>query len=304
MNKPTGFKTTAPLALAWTGTLLLSFLPDILFRELTGSTPDWLFGAKLTLIGALLYLGFFWAPARTLQRFFLVFLVVFVANTLGAWLSGLAQWQTWFSTELSDFVLYMLGDQLIRMIMAAVIILGLLLIGLRRQEFFLRLGDLNAPAPPWPEVGVNKPTTWRPLGIRLCLFAFFALLLIIGFFLVGRVELKAVWTAAPLLPLVIVFAAMNSFYEEISYRAALLAPIHRILGKTHSALLAAAFFGIGHFYGVPYGLLGVAFTGFFGWILARSMLETKGLFWPWFIHMIADTVIFSFMAIGAVQLGG
>jgi len=97
---------------------------------------------------------------------------------------------------------------------------------------------------------------------------------------------------------------MNSFYEEISYRAALLAPIHRILGKTHSALLAAAFFGIGHFYGVPYGLLGVAFTGFFGWILARSMLETKGLFWPWFIHMIADTVIFSFMAIGAVQLGG
>jgi hypothetical protein len=286
------------------GTLLLSILPNILFQEITGGMPNWLFGAKLTVIAVLLFLSLFWAPARSLQRYFLVFLVIVVADLLGSWLASLPQWQAWLSTEISDFVPYLLGDQLVRMIMAAVIIVGLLLIGFRRGQFFLRLGELNAPAPPWPEVGVNKPSSWRLLGVRLSLLAFFVLLLVIGFFYSGRVTLDAVWAAAPLLPLIILFAGTNSLYEEIAYRAALLAPIHRVLGKTQAVLLTAAFFGIGHFYGVPNGLLGVAFSAFFGWILARSMLETKGIFWPWLIHMIADTVIFSFLAIGAVQLSG
>jgi len=67
-------------------------------------------------------------------------------------------------------------------------------------------------------------------------------------------------------------------------------------------MLTAAFFGIAHFYGAPGGYLGVLATGFFGWILGRSILETKGLFWPWFIHLWADVVIFGFMAIGALQI--
>lgn len=304
MNNLSSPRNSTTLALAWVGILFLSILPNILFLESTGGVPSWLFGAKLTLIAVLLFLSLLWEPARRLQRFFLVFLVIFVADLLGTWLASLPQWQASFSTETSELVPYLMGDQLKRMIMAGVIILGLLLIGFRRGQLFLRLGDLNAPAPPWPEVGVNKPSTWRPLGVRLSLLAFFVLLLVIGVFYAGTVTLDAVWAAAPLLPLILLFAGTNSFYEEIAYRAALLAPIHRVLGKTHSVLLTAAFFGIGHFYGVPYGLLGVAFSALFGWILARSMLETKGIFWPWLLHMIADTVIFSFLAIGAVQLTG
>ncbi|HSS97421.1 MAG TPA: CPBP family glutamic-type intramembrane protease, partial [Terriglobales bacterium] len=65
-----------------------------------------------------------------------------------------------------------------------------------------------------------------------------------------------------------------------------------------AGLLTALFFGLAHFYGVPSGLLGVAATGFFGWLLARSMLETKGIFWPWVIHLMADMVIFSFLLMG------
>ena len=41
-----------------------------------------------------------------------------------------------------------------------------------------------------------------------------------------------------------------------------------------------------------------------GWLLARSMVETRGLFWAWFIHFCQDVIIFSFLAIGSITPGG
>lgn len=304
MNKPLRPNKSALLALAWASTLLLSLLPDILFQELTGTIPNWLFAAKLTLIAALLYLSLFWAPAKILQKYFFVFLAIFVAESSGIWLSGLPGWASWFPLDESNFVPYLIGDELKQLIIAGLVMVGLLLIGLRRQDFFLRLGELDAPAAPMPGLGVGKATTWRPLGLRLSLLAFFAMLLVLGVYVASRLTVEAAWAALPFLPLIIGLAGLSAFSAEIIYRAALLAPIHHILGPVHSVVLAAAFFGIGRFYGLPLGLLGVLFWGFFGWILGRSMLETKGLFWPWFIHACANVVMFAFIVIAAVQLAG
>ena len=33
-------------------------------------------------------------------------------------------------------------------------------------------------------------------------------------------------------------------------------------------------------------------TGFLAWIMARSMLETRGMLAPWIIHFLPDVVIF------------
>jgi hypothetical protein len=68
--------------------------------------------------------------------------------------------------------------------------------------------------------------------------------------------------------------------------------------------MVAVYFGIMHFYGVPYGVVGVLLAGFLGWILAKSMQETRGLFWAWFIHFWQDVWIFSFLAIGSITPGG
>ena len=38
------------IPIAWSITLLVSMLPDILFRELTGGLPAWLFWTKLGLM--------------------------------------------------------------------------------------------------------------------------------------------------------------------------------------------------------------------------------------------------------------
>jgi membrane protease YdiL (CAAX protease family) len=108
----------------------------------------------------------------------------------------------------------------------------------------------------------------------------------------------------PLLPVIIVLAGMNAFSETMSFRAPMLATLHEVVGKQHTLILTAAYFGIAHFYGVPYGLVGVVMAGFLGWFLGKAMLETRGLVWPWFIHFCQDALIFTFLAIGSVVPGG
>ncbi|HKL12543.1 MAG TPA: CPBP family glutamic-type intramembrane protease, partial [Halanaerobiales bacterium] len=71
-----------------------------------------------------------------------------------------------------------------------------------------------------------------------------------------------------------------------------------------SLYLTSLFFGIAHFYGVPYGVVGVIMATFLGYIIGKSMLETRGFFWAFIIHMILDILIFSFMALNMITPGG
>jgi ABC-type antimicrobial peptide transport system permease subunit len=65
-------------------------------------------------------------------------------------------------------------------------------------------------------------------------------------------------------------------------------------------LITTIFFGLGHFYGVPSGVLGVILSSFLGWFLGKSLFETKGFFWAWLCHFSSDIFIFTFAAIAAV----
>jgi len=105
-------------------------------------------------------------------------------------------------------------------------------------------------------------------------------------------------------PGILLLAAMNALSEELSYRAAFLAPMNPVTGKLQAILLTATIFGLAHFYGVPYGILGVIMSFILGYLLSKSMLETKGFFWAWFIHFLQDVAIFSFMALSVITPGG
>lgn len=289
-------KTNVILLVAWLGTLLLSALPNVLFQSVFGGVPEWLLGAKLALIAALLYITLLMPALRPLQRYFLVFLAIFVTELVWQWIANQPDWLSWFPSQ-GGFVIQMLGIQLSRLGAALLLIAALAVIGFSRKDIFFQLGDLGAASKPMPEVGLDKPSSWRTLGPRLCLFAFVVLLAIMTF--VNQPDPNQLGQLTGLLPGILLIAAMNSFSEEVTYRAALLAPLHNLIGPVQAGLLSAAYFGIAHYFGVPSGLLGVAATGFFGWLLARSMLETKGLFWPWAIHATGDVVIFSFLAMAS-----
>lgn len=79
-------------------------------------------------------------------------------------------------------------------------------------------------------------------------------------------------------------------------RGAPLSVLVPVIGKQQALMITAGFLGLGHFYGVPNGVPGALLSGFLGWFLGKSLLETKGFFWAWLIHFLPDAIIFTFYA--------
>jgi membrane protease YdiL (CAAX protease family) len=64
--------------------------------------------------------------------------------------------------------------------------------------------------------------------------------------------------------MILLLASMNAFSEEMNYRASQLAVLQVVLSNRQALLLTTAYFGIGHYYGVPYGIIGVHVAGVLG----------------------------------------
>lgn len=178
----------------------------------------------------------------------------------------------------------------------------MLVLGYRRADFFLTRGRLDAPIEPVKWLGFPKPDPWTRFGGQWAIYISLGLL---AFLLIGsRPSAEAFVRAAPLLPAVLLFAVMNAFNEEMTYRATLLAGLEPVIGARQALWNAALFFGLGHYFGVPYGVVGAIMASFLGWMLGKAMLETRGLFWAWFIHFVQDVLIFAFMAAGSITPSG
>jgi len=105
----------------------------------------------------------------------------------------------------------------------------------------------------------------------------------------------------PLLPSILFYAALNAFNEEVTYRVPMLATIESVGGSKQALWMSAYFFGIAHYFGTPGGIAGGLASIFMGWILGKAMLETRGLFWSWWIHFLSDIAIFTFLAIALLK---
>lgn len=300
MEQETKRRTNRITVFAWVVTLLVSTLPNIIWQEFFGSPGMTLFWTKIILLAALLILSFFWEPAKQLRFYVGLILLLFLfEETLDSF--GRSElWLSWFPQS-SVFVKSMFSTQLLRIMVALLMTVAMLAIYKRPARFFLVTGNLDAPSSKIPLL-IDEGTTWKNLGWALS--GFITLGTLAFLFLAGRPTLAQLSGALPTLPFILILAAMNAFSEELNYRAAVLAPLHPVVGKAHSILMGAVFFGLGHFYGVPYGIIGVIMASALGYLLSKSMLETKGFFWPWFIHFWQDVAIFSFMAIGSIVAGG
>jgi uncharacterized protein len=104
-----------------------------------------------------------------------------------------------------------------------------------------------------------------------------------------------------LLPLVILFSATNAWSEEIFTRFVIVAGLDGRLKPAIICWISAIIFGIPHFWGTPGSFFGVIMTAILGWLLARSVIETKGLGWAILIHFLLDIVIFG---AGAMIIAG
>ena len=97
------------------------------------------------------------------------------------------------------------------------------------------------------------------------------------------------WAVAFILGL----AASNALAEETFARFHVVAVLHGHVPPRVICLASAAVFGLPHALGTPGGPGGVVLAGFLGWLLAKAVIETRGLGLAWLVHAVQDVVIYA-----------
>jgi uncharacterized protein len=185
-----------------------------------------------------------------------------------------------------------LNYQLTTLALAGIVILFVSLLTQGRALSLLSLRKVDGAITPEPWIGINpkEGESWKSLGGNFSVIITLVTAVVI-FFQIFRNGALAV-DFFPGLLLVILFALSNAFVEEILFRFTF---VGVGLDQGTKALIiqamSALIFGIVHYYGNPSGIPGVLMAGFIGWFLSKSMIETGGFFWAWFIHFLQDVVI-------------
>jgi len=290
-------KIRFPELATWLLVLLVSNAPDVVLGWWAGDRAPWTFWFRLDLAGLVALAGLVWPRFRSLRDVAVVMFVVLIARFMtqldggpGPWISGAA-----------GFATGMMGFQLLRLGGAALVIGALLVLGYRRRDIFLVRGAHDAPGRSIPWLALPRSAPWTRSGPRIA--ALGAALMLVYLWITSRPGVGDVTSMIAALPAVLPLAALNAFGEEMIFRAPLLATLEGPIGRRSALWISALFFGIAHWSGVPHGWNGVLGGTFFGWLMGRAMLETRGLLWAWVIHFVMDVVVFSFLAAGLVRPG-
>ena len=280
------------ISLAWVTTILVSALPEIIWAQLTPGSGDWLALAKMALLLGLVLVSLFWATIRPLRNYWIAMVAFFALNWLRLRLNfTLPALQGLFGSSVFD--LRMQAEQTGKLAATAAMIGLLLLLGYSRRQLFLTRGNVRAAIRPVPLLGFPKPDPWPRFGLQWGFYiaAALAVLQFVSLRPTGAVLVQVL----PILPSIIFYAAFNAINEELFYRVPSLATLEPVIGGTQALWMSAYFFGIAHYFGTPGGVFGGIASMFMGWILGKGMLETRGLWWSWWIHFLSDVAIFTFL---------
>ena len=276
---------------AWTIMLFVSDLPDMLLTWMGGPVPSWIFWAKAAFLILFFGLTRMVKVIRPLWQYVLALLTLFLALGLTSLLRGTAWFQGHFNYQGVPFFTGYAAVMTLDILVALAVVSVLWLMKRDRKAFFLVKGRMDAPIEPIRWLGIKAGTSWNSVGWIFAGVA--ALAVLVPTMLTIAPSLETLRRALPLLPAAVLFAAVNAFTEEAYFRCSILSTLHEVIGKTHTLLITLVFFGLAHWlYGSPAGPVGFAMTGFLAWVMARSMLETKGMLWPWIIHFVPDVVVF------------
>lgn len=275
--------------------MLVSDLPNVVWHWFEPE-PGWLYWAKVAILAV--FLGFCLAAEslRPLWKFAVIFLAFFIANRFSDWIGSTDLWQGWFGGV--GYTNTWWGRQLIQGLFTLIVLAVTWILLKKRSAFFLSKGQLDAELKPLRWLGIRMGRRWSTFGwIFAGIFAGGTALFVVLAY--GRF-LHNISRIIPLLLLAVIFAAINSFTEEFTYRAPLLGATHELLGKQPALMINAVFFGLAHYlYGTPNGLPGFLMTTLVGYLLGKSMIETHGSFWALLVHMLADIPIFVLYALAS-----
>jgi membrane protease YdiL (CAAX protease family) len=280
--------------IAWFATVLLSKLPLVVARELFAVDIPWIAQAWIGAAILLFAITYPWPTLKPLRGYFAVLAIVFLATTVfDPLVAQTAAWRGWFAG--TSPLRMLLGERLLVALEATIVVAGLFLLGLKRQAMFVTVGDLTAPVRGISLPGRQQPVTWVAFGVTMAVLSGGLFL----FFMLGQhpTALTGLAGALPWLPLAVLCAGLNAFGEEMMYRAAPLAVLLPVVRPVQALWMTSVWFGLGHYYGgIPAGPFGFVQAGLVALLMGKAMLDTRGLGWPWMIHLVLDTIIYIFMA--------
>ena len=181
--------------------------------------------------------------------------------------------------------------QALLLCVAVMVLFCLYLVNAANFWSYISPGNIAAPAKGVAWLLISDNQSWAVVGATL---SFFITLVTSTFvYLQFRKSGEGLKQVLPYLPWVLLFSLANSFSEEVIYRLGIIVPLVGSVDNAYILLFSAAAFGAPHLRGMPNGIVGALMAGFLGWLLAKSMIETNGVFWAWFIHFLQDIPIFS-----------
>jgi hypothetical protein len=302
----TSFKDTSHFhrvtVVAWASMLTVSSLMLISWRTFGTGEPNWwpqLIGVVLLLFASSTLI----IPSlRPLRGYLAILSACYFLGFGGGWQWGLIQFirgsQSWVEwAVVVPWWASAMATHILRLTPALMILIYELIRGKSLSDVFLVKGNTAAPVESSKLLGIKKPESWMRVG-SIFAIVFFSCTLVI-MLLTAYPTLDIVFKTLPLIPNTLLVAAINSFNEEFTLRAAPLAELMGVFGKQQSLLITTVYFGLGHYYGIPSGAFGVLLASFLGWFIGKSILETRGFAWAWLIHFLPDAIIFAFLAMSA-----
>lgn len=282
---------------AWLSILLISDLPDIIFKYISGEVPGWMYRGKTAFLLFFLACCLLIPKFRQLWQYAFVMLMFYLALAGSDWVRTSAWWTGLIRDDVKPSFLLMYLRPFIRDIGVMFIVAAALwIVKRRRSDFFLVKGQLDAQIEPVRWLGIRSGESWHKFGWIFGIIA--ALAVAVPTIALLNPSSDVLIKSLPLIPAVLLFAAINAFNEELYFRATLLSTLTKVIGKTHALLINVALFGLAHYLnGSPPGVTGLVMTGFLAFLLGKSMLETRGFLWAWIIHFLPDVMIFFSYAI-------
>jgi membrane protease YdiL (CAAX protease family) len=274
----------------WIAILSASDLPAIARQVLSHGQDSSLWIPATQAIGFIVSLGL--AFASPLLRSVRGFLWALLAFAVGDWACFVIESTSLWIQRVGGLPVQdqMIARSVLSLIPAVLMTLTLTGSGLGRKDVFLAKGNLKAPAT--MPFGI-QPVRWTILGPAL--IGVFVLPLILQLTLTLRPDFSMATRALRALPVILVFATLNSASEEFRFRSVLIARVQPAVGTGQTLLMTSALFGLGHWFGHPSGPTGVLLAGFAGWFWGKAMIETKGFTWSWLIHAAQDVAIVAFI---------
>ena len=154
---------------------------------------------------------------------------------------------------------------------------------------YFSFGQISAVGQELNFFGIKKGDTWIKTGLSLC-FVISSVTAIFMYFQLKQTNYEWALLQKGLL-WIILFSLSNSFAEEMIFRLGLVSPLQGLLAPNTVFFISAILFGLPHFAGMPNGIIGATMAGVLGFVLAKSMYETNGIFWAWTIHFLQDVII-------------